>query len=294
MRVLFLIIPVLFISITGNSQSFSDIFIEAGCLYPKLKNDSIVILHLDKPENYNKGHIPGAIFVGSDDYTAVKSGLYYQMPDPMDFEEMLKKRGIKKYKKIIISSGWDTFAHAFRLYLTLDYYGLSDQALILNGGIRGWEYNGFPVSQDTVIAIPAEGYIGLKEKKNILVEKEWIRSNLNNPEICIIDARKDAYYSGREKGNYQRQGHIRGAENLTWLDLVDENFVLYESDSLRTLFKKVTENQQQKLILYCHVGLRASVLYTVGKALGYEVRLYDGSFNEWDSLDPTYPVDTEK
>ena len=73
---------------------------------------------------------------------------------------------------------------------------------------------------------------------------------------------------------------------------MDENFILKDPEELRDMYEKIV-NQEKMLVLYCHVALRASVLYTVGKALGYDVLLYDGSFNEWDGLDESYPVEGE-
>jgi len=275
-----------------QSQSFEKIFVNPEWLHSQFSNDSIIILHLDRPENYQKGHIPGALYIDNSVYTVVRDGLYFEMPDPLDFAEQLRIRGFDENKLLIISSGWDTFAHAFRFYVTLEYFGLSDQSRILNGGIRGWQDHGFQISRDTVIAYPNKKAVILMENSNILVDKEWLKLNLLNPSVCVIDARRQIFYTGQEKGNYQRSGHLKGAKNLTWNILVDENFYLLEPDTLRQKFKKIIIDADQILVLYCHVGLRASVLYTIGKALGYNVRLYDGSYNEWDGLDPSYPVET--
>jgi thiosulfate/3-mercaptopyruvate sulfurtransferase len=35
------------------------------------------------------------------------------------------------------------------------------------------------------------------------------------------------------------------------------------------------------LVTYCNSGVQASQTYFVLKLLGYDVRLYDGSFSEW-------------
>ena len=293
MRSSFTIVFMFLVTFAGKAQQFEKIFVDPGWLYSRLRNDSIIILHLDKPQNYNKGHIPGSLFLEPDNYTATREGLYYEMPDSSDFEELLKKRGIDNTKKVIISSGWETFAHAFRLYVTFEYFGLADQVRILDGGIRGWQFKGYPVSKDTSIATATDITLSLKLNKNMLPDKEWVRSNLTNPEICFMDARRDRFYSGVEKGNYRRSGHIKGAKNLTWTTLVDENFFLLKPESLRQMFEEIAEDPNRILVMYCHVGLRASVLYTVGKALGYHVRLYDGSYNEWDGLDATYPVESE-
>jgi thiosulfate/3-mercaptopyruvate sulfurtransferase len=276
-----------------NAQRFDKIFIDAEWLHTRLNQDSLIIIHVDQPENYMKGHIPGALYMNQNAYTAIREGLYFEMPDKVDFSEELRKRGIEEGEKVIISSGWDTFAHAFRLYVTFEYFGLEEQIKILDGGIRGWAALGFKVSQDSMTATSAKNKINLSVNDRILVDKNWIRSNLTNPALGIIDARSENFYTGKEKGNYQRAGHIQGAVNLTWTTLVDDHFVLLEPDSLRHMYRKILGPEQNTLVMYCHVGLRASVLYTVGKALGYNVLLYDGSYNEWDGLDISYPVENE-
>ena len=44
-----------------------------------------------------------------------------------------------------------------------------------------------------------------------------------------------------------------------------------------------------RVVTYCHIGQQATVPYLVARMLGYEVRLYDGSFEEW-SATPSAPV----
>ena len=282
-----------FILLTGlaaNGQHFERIFLDKEWLSTRLNDPSMVVVHIDNPENYRKGHIPGALFVDNSVYTVTRDGLYFEMPESRDFAAGLKKLGIDGSKLVVISSGWDTFAHAFRFYVTMEYFGLADRARILDGGIRGWTAAGYAVSKDTVSAVEAKKRLVLKRNPGMLVGKDWIKNNLDNQGVCLIDARTEAFYSGREKGNYQRGGHIRGAKNLTWTTLVDENFMLLDPERLREKYGEIIMEGQQP-VMYCHVALRASVLYVVGKALGYDVRLYDGSFNEWDGLDAEYPVD---
>jgi len=279
------------IFLSSNAQGFEDIFVNQEWLHDHQGDENYIILHVDEPENYHRGHIPGALYMGRESYTVTRNGLYFEMPDPEGFAEELRKRGIEKNTMVILSSGWETFAHAFRLYVTFEYFGLAQKVRILDGGIRGWQAKGYPVSQDSVVAEPIDDRMNLKENSQILAGKDWIRSNLSNPSTCLIDARRQNFYTGSETGSYKRSGHIRGAKNLTWTTLVDDQFFLLPPDSLEQMYREIAGPGKKKLILYCHVALRASVLYTVGKALGYEVRLYDGSYNEWDGLDDSYPVE---
>jgi thiosulfate/3-mercaptopyruvate sulfurtransferase len=35
------------------------------------------------------------------------------------------------------------------------------------------------------------------------------------------------------------------------------------------------------MVTYCYVGYRASFSYFVGRLLGYQIRFYDGSYDDW-------------
>jgi thiosulfate/3-mercaptopyruvate sulfurtransferase len=39
------------------------------------------------------------------------------------------------------------------------------------------------------------------------------------------------------------------------------------------------------VVNYCWVGMRASYTYLIAKHLGYDARLYDGSWNAWSKDD---------
>ena len=39
--------------------------------------------------------------------------------------------------------------------------------------------------------------------------------------------------------------------------------------------------QGDQIVSYCHIGQLATVVYFVAKYLGYDARLYDGSFEDW-------------
>jgi 3-mercaptopyruvate sulfurtransferase SseA len=44
-------------------------------------------------------------------------------------------------------------------------------------------------------------------------------------------------------------------------------------------------------VVYCETGLWGSLPYLAARYLDYEVRLYDGAFEEWSSIDEL-PVET--
>ena len=58
---------------------------------------------------------------------------------------------------------------------------------------------------------------------------------------------------------------------------------------LGALFEQAGVRPGSVVVAYCRTGGQASFLYTVARHLGYDVRMYDGSFIDWSRTD--YPVE---
>lgn len=123
---------------------------------------------------------------------------------------------------------------------------------------------------------------------------DWIEQRLDDPDVVLIDSRPEGEYTGAIPARIGgRAGHIPGARNLYWEDLLvaSENPVLLDFQELQNRFQDVGANARAIVVSYCWVGMRASYTYLVAKHLGYDTRLYDGSWNAW-SKDDSLPVVT--
>ena len=58
-------------------------------------------------------------------------------------------------------------------------------------------------------------------------------------------------------------------------------------------FQAVVPDKNKELVTYCFIGQTASVIYLTGRSLGYNVKLYDGSMQEWSRL-PELPMEKTK
>ena len=118
-----------------------------------------------------------------------------------------------------------------------------------------------------------------------------VRANLSDisgaldskpPGLKLIDTRSREEYNG-ETDIDEKPGHIPGAINITWQDLVGQDGQLVCSeDKVRQALEEAHISERDRLVAYCKVGVRAAVGYLAFKRLGYDVRLYDGSYAEWE------------
>ena len=54
-------------------------------------------------------------------------------------------------------------------------------------------------------------------------------------------------------------------------------------EALHQLFANGGVKGDHTFATYCHIGQQASLLYFVARYLGYDARLYEGSFQDWSN-----------
>ena len=88
-----------------------------------------------------------------------------------------------------------------------------------------------------------------------------------------------------------RGGHIPGALHLDWSANLGEDSTFLPVDQLARRFEEAGVETEGTAVSYCQTGIRAAQDYFVLRLLGYaDVRLYDGSWEEWGNND-RFPVD---
>ena len=98
----------------------------------------------------------------------------------------------------------------------------------------------------------------------------------------MVDTRSQEEYRGETESD-EGPGHIPGAVNIVWQEPVgqDGQLTCSQDKALRVL-DEAGISQNETIVAYCRVGARAAVAYLAFRRLGYYVRLYDGSFAEWE------------
>lgn len=268
----------------------SNMLVSTEWLAKHLTDSNLVLLQVGEKDEYLAAHIPGAQFITVADLSTPRgSGLSLELPPLDQLKTTVEKLGISNNSRVIVYFSKDWVTPTARVFLTLDYLGMGDHTSILDGGLPAWRAEGRAVTKEMVEAKP--GQFTPHPKKNLIVDAAWVKANLNNPKVRILDARAQQYYTGAEVGRMPRGGHIPNAKNIPFSSLVDESTNKFKSASqLQELFKAADVKKDTSVATYCHIGQQASLLYFVARYLGYDAHLYDGSFEDW-SKRPELPVE---
>ena len=253
--------------------------VSTAWLQEHLNDPSLVILHTGtNRREYKDGHIQGARFLWTQALAYSDPDQTLELPSKAQADSVLKKLGISDKSHIVLCFDGSNVSPTTRVFFTLDYFGLGDRVSLLDGGLDAWKAEGRPIVTETPTI--AEGSFVPEVKANLVVNADWLKDNLTNPAISIVDARAAQYYSG-SGGGMPRAGHIPNAVNIPFSSVVDSVNKLKDPASLKRIFQQAGVKQGSRVISYCHIGQQASVVYFVAKYLGYEAQVYDGSFEEW-------------
>lgn len=243
------------------------------------------------------GHIDGATLVRWSLLTApretdgVKTDGW--LPPPEDFERLMQKSGVNQGAPVVITYKGERAveaAMAARLYYTLKYFG-HDNLAILNGGTAGWIQSGRDVEYGRSSAQRGDFEAG-PGRPELLASAEEVRVMGADGETQLVDVRGPAGYLGvaaKLPGVDPRwSGHIPGAKNLPMTLLgndVGPVASVFDNDTLRKTHALMGVDAGAPATVYCNTGVMASLgWYALSELLGNpDVRLYDGSMQDWAS-----------
>jgi thiosulfate/3-mercaptopyruvate sulfurtransferase len=256
-------------------------------LAENLGQPGVVPVHIENSGGpFDEGHIAGARVLSREDLTWAGDPEWgSQLRSPEEIREALEAAGIRDGDHLVIYSA--SAIWAARAWVTLDVMGWETVSL-LDGGLGAWKEEGRPLSEGEPPSVP-RGTVTLASREDAVVPAEWILERLDSESLAVVDARTPEEFSGEtvEVDERPRGGHVPGAGLLPWEDLVDgrEVYRLKDRETLERLFREAGAGVDDSVVTYCRSGVRASMIYFVARLLGYDTRLYDGSWNEWGSRD---------
>jgi thiosulfate/3-mercaptopyruvate sulfurtransferase len=269
------------------------LLVSGDWLEGNLGRADVVVLHASTDgRDYETEHIPGARLVLLDGISwEGETGVGVELKAFPEIRRTLEAAGVSDGSTVVVY-GTNPMVAA-RLWMTLDVSraGASDP-LFLDGGLQLWKEEGRPLTDE--VPRVSRGRLNLRPNPDRLVSADWILVRLGHDYLSLVDARPDDEFSGANGGMGGRfnPGHIPGARQLYWEELVEsrERPVFLPVEELADLFVGAGAEPGETVVTYCQVGLRASVTYMIARMLGYETRLFDGSWSDWGSRDyPYYP-----
>ena len=267
-------------------DSRASLVVSADWVAEHLNDDNLVLLHVGEDTAYQSEHVPGAHFVSFMEIWNEDShggdNLVLELPDPARFQAMLRGWGINDDSRVVVYWGSEWVTPAARTIFTLDWAGLGQRAVLMNGGLGAWKSAGHEVTA----AVPSRGHgdVTVRPRADLIVDAMWVQEHAAQSGYALVDARSQAVYDGiRETRG--RAGHIPGAGATPWTEFVDEDLLLRSPAEIEALFTAAGVRDGDAVVAYCHIGQYATMALFAARTMGHEVKLYDGAFQDWAARD---------
>lgn len=229
---------------------------------------------------YDASRIPGAIHLRPGDLATTRDGISSQIAPPSGAEPVLRGAGLRN-DVIAVVYGSPPEYDPSRVVWALRYYRHGD-VRYLDGGFAAWVDVGGDLETDPPSTEPSD-YVIAGVDEDLRVTGDSVLSALGEapyemPTIQLVDARSEGEYEA---------GRIPTARSVNWTRNLAAGFLRSDAE-LEALYDGL--DPEQTTVTYCVTGWRGSFDWLTLTALGYEdVRLYDGSWNEWSA--GAFPVE---
>lgn len=225
-----------------------------------------------RSSGYGASRIPGAIHLRPEDLATMVDEVPFQVAPPVKAQRVLRAAGLRNEVTAVVYGEPEEFDPS-RIVWTLRYYGHGD-VRYLDGGYAAWVAAGGALDTDPPSTDSTQyTIVGVDEK--LRVTGDWVLSQLGDPPydmpaVQLVDARSEGEYDS---------GHIPTARSVNWTRNLGSGFLRSQAD-LEALYAGM--DPSKTTVTYCVSGWRGSFAWLTLTALGYDdVRLYDGSWNEW-------------
>lgn len=229
--------------------------------------------------DYERGHIPGALFFDLDANSDRSSALPHMLTDAATFEQNVTALGIGADHKIIVYDGLGLFS-APRVWWMFRAMGHASIA-VLDGGLPKWTAEGRPLQAQPPMIRPARAFRA-RYRPELVRSREQIRGRLSA--ATLVDARSAGRFAGTETEPRPglRLGHIPGSKNLPFTRLLTPAGTLRPPSDIRSAFQEAGVALDKAVVASCGSGVSACVLALALETIGvHDVPVYDGSWAEW-------------
>ncbi|MGR3721863.1 3-mercaptopyruvate sulfurtransferase [Abyssibius alkaniclasticus] len=234
----------------------------------------------DVRAEYDKCHIPGARFFDIDEISDAQSDLPHMAPSVEKFVSRMRALGIGDGHRVVVYDSAGIFSAA-RVWWLFNHFGKTDVS-VLDGGLPAW----IAERRDTLDFPPTlrDRHFTARRNADLVRDVTQVAASAKLRDVQIVDARAPARFEGTapEPREGLRSGHIPGARNLFFKDLLTADGKMKDKDGLRAAFAAAGVDLDRPIVTSCGSGVTAAIINLALVVLGHSNHaLYDGSWAEW-------------
>ncbi len=238
----------------------------------------------DAKAEHAAAHIPGARFFDIDEIADLSIPLPHMAPPVEKFISRLRGLGIGDGQQVVVYDGAGIFSAA-RVWWTFRLMGLT-RCAVLDGGLPKWRAEHRPLT-DAPPDLRAPHLTPHRQPQLVKSAAQVLQASRDHS-AQIIDARSAARFRGEapEPRAGLRGGHVPGARNVPFTEVLNPDGTLKSPDALRAVLAAAGVDLSRPAITTCGSGVTAAILSLALEVLGHrDHALYDGSWSEWGGRD---------
>jgi thiosulfate/3-mercaptopyruvate sulfurtransferase len=220
------------------------------------------------------GHVPGAVSIPFDRFRE-EGGDVGMLPGADRFGSLLSEAGVEPDDTLVAYDD-EHGVFAARFLVTALMYG-HDDVRLLDGDFTAWSRSE-PTTTESTAVTPTDYAAPAPENRPLIDADGVLAATEGDADAVLVDTRTPEEFA---------DGHIKGAVNFDWRDLVDpDTRGLKPREALSAVLESHGVTPENRVILYCNTARRISHTYLVLRHLGYrDVAFFEGSLTEWRDRD---------
>jgi thiosulfate/3-mercaptopyruvate sulfurtransferase len=257
---------------------------------PRLAAEGLAIIDTRFAEDYEAGHIPGAIsvpFALVSAWSDCTDDLLLELPPEADLMKTIGDCGLTAESKVVIVGRLPVppeppypLADPVRVAATLIYAGVRNAA-VLAGGHAKWVAEGKKTTTEVpkVTPVPYSSAVDA----GTWISTEYVKDRIGK--AVFVDGRDpDAYFGASIDPFADMRGHIPTARSLPMIWVWEPDGTYRPVEFIEAMASGVIgADKDQEIICYCGAGGYASAWwFLLTQLFGYKnVKIYDGSMEAW-------------
>ena len=199
-------------------------WVSTDWLEEHLEDKYLMILDVQpNVHDYIQEHVPCAVYMNEGLLRVPLRGIPAVYVPSESIQEIFRRVGLKPDVPVVVYigtgpfKGWDDGLEQTMMAYSLARFG-HNKVYVLDGGIDKWKGEGRPLTK--VFPKVEEPDFIVEVRREYFVEYEEFKAMKDRESVILLDARPPNVYAGQ--GPWIKPGHILGAINLPWANLIDE------------------------------------------------------------------------